>query len=325
MKNNLIKKKNSEKLIINNYLKKLNLGKRTTYNFENDGAYIEKNNKRLVVTTDSISENIDFFKNDSPKSIANKIITINLSDLCAMGVYPYTYTLNLFLPDYIDKRWLTVFTNELLRLQKKYKFYLLGGDLSKSDKLILTSTFFGYSKKIIAPQNNMDPDNDIWITGNIGDSFIGLQILRKKINIKNRILKKYFLNKYYYPKPQILGPKIINFIQSMKDISDGFITDLNKMLNNTFGAQIFFNKLPFSSNMNKLIKSNKIIKSDIINNGDDYELIIISKKINRYKIQKLAKIYKIKITRVGKITKNKLILDDSNNLINNVGYYNHFS
>ena len=48
-----------------------------------------------MVTTDSISENIDFFKADDPRSVATKITTSNLSDLSAMGATPYCYTLHM--------------------------------------------------------------------------------------------------------------------------------------------------------------------------------------------------------------------------------------
>ena len=79
----LIKNNLSEKLIINKYFKKLNFKKKGTFNFENDGAYLELKNKnyKLTVTTDNISENIDFFYDDDPKSIAQKITTVNLSDI----------------------------------------------------------------------------------------------------------------------------------------------------------------------------------------------------------------------------------------------------
>ena len=66
----LIKNNLSEKLIINKYLKKLNFKNKGTFNFENDGAYLDlkKNNYKLTVTTDNISEDIDFFYNDDPWS-----------------------------------------------------------------------------------------------------------------------------------------------------------------------------------------------------------------------------------------------------------------
>ena len=57
----------SEKVILNSLLKKLNFNKKGTFNFENDAAYLSlAKNYKAIVTTDSITENIDFFFNDSP-------------------------------------------------------------------------------------------------------------------------------------------------------------------------------------------------------------------------------------------------------------------
>ncbi len=323
----MIKSLLTEDLIINKYLKKLSFKKRGTYEFKNDAAYIQYHkNKKIVVTTDSISENIDFFKNDNPKSIAAKIVTVNLSDLSSMGVFPLTYTLNIFLPLYIDENWLRLFTKELLTLQKKYKFYLLGGDLSKSKKLSITSTFFGLSNKNkIIKQNFIKKDNDIWVTGNLGDSYVGLQILQNKINLNNLKIKNYFLKKYYYPKHSTIGPKIAKYVVSMKDISDGFIGDLKKMLNYKYGAKINLNKLPVSIPLNGLIQKKILNKKYIINSGDNYQLILISKKKYRKKITAVANKNKIKITLIGKVTKNLKLTDDSDNPINIPNEFDHFS
>ena len=98
MKNN--KKKNlSEYSIINNYFKKLNLQKKESFDFENDGAYLNfSKKKKIIVTTDSIVEGIDFFPEDKADSIAQKIICSNLSDLSSMGAIPYCYSLSIGLP-----------------------------------------------------------------------------------------------------------------------------------------------------------------------------------------------------------------------------------
>ena len=143
MKMKLIKNNLSEKLIINKYLKKLNFKNKGTFDFENDGAYLGFNSKRykLTVTTDSISENIDFFSNDDPKSIAQKITTVNLSDIFAMGALPHSYLLNLHLPNYINENWLNSFSNQLKKIQNKYGFYLLGGDLSNQINLLFLQLF----------------------------------------------------------------------------------------------------------------------------------------------------------------------------------------
>ena len=325
MKKNLSNHSLSENFILNNYLKKLNLNKKGTFNFENDASYLKvsKNNK-LVITSDSISEGVDFFKNDPPESIAKKIITINLSDLSAMGASPLSYSLNIFLPSYTKHEWLHKFSLELLKLQKKYMFYLIGGDLSKSNKLQISSTFFGLPKNKVVSQNKLMPGYDIFITGNLGDSFIGLQILKKKIFIKNTKIKKYFIKKYYFPKPCMLGPKISKYVVSMKDISDGFVGDLKKMLNLNYGAKLYLDNLPLSVNMKKLLSLKLIKKKQFLNSGDDYELIITSPKKNRNKIINFAKKNKTKITLIGRVLNKTEIIDDSNYPLIIPKEYDHF-
>ena len=72
----------SEQNIINKYLRNLHFNKIETFDFKNDAAYLKiPKNKQVVVTNDTIVESIDFFKNDPPESLANKIVTYNLSDI----------------------------------------------------------------------------------------------------------------------------------------------------------------------------------------------------------------------------------------------------
>jgi len=324
----LIKNNISEKLIINKYFKELNLKKKGTFNFENDGAYLDLKNKnyKLTVTTDSISEDIDFFSNDDPVSIAKKITTVNLSDIFAMGAFPHSYLLNLHLPNYINENWLDLFSNQLKKIQSKYGFYLLGGDLSKSNRLIVSSTFFGFIKKNLEIfQNKFNLNDDILITGNIGESKIGLEILKKKIST-NMNLNQYFVNKYLYPMPCKLGPLIASYVNSMKDISDSLIGDLIDMLNDKYGALINTNNIPLSPNIKKILKINNYFKIEkLLNAGDDYGLIIISNQKNRNKIFTIAKKNNVKISRIGKIIREKGIHFDSHLNIKNIKKFDHFS
>ena len=53
----------AESEIIEKYLKKLNFDKRESFGFKNDSAYLNSfKNKKIIVTNDSIIENVDFFK-----------------------------------------------------------------------------------------------------------------------------------------------------------------------------------------------------------------------------------------------------------------------
>ena len=314
----------SEKQIIYKHLNKLNFNKEETFNFQNDGAFLkQKNNHDIVVTNDGINESIDFFKNDSPKSIAQKIVTYNLSDLSSMGSIPYCYTLSLSLNSQIDNIWIKEFTKKLNILQKKYNFFLLGGDIGYSNQLNISANFFGYVKtKLLIKRNSSKVGDSIWVTGNIGQSHIGLLANKKKIILSNK-LKDYFIKQYLFPKPCMIGSKIINYTNSCIDISDGFLGDLSKLLGNKFGANIFNSKIPLSFNAKKLIKKKTINIQNLLSGGDDYELIFTSSPKNDINIFNISKKNRIKVSKIGRIINNKGIYFNSTKLMipNNSYHY----
>ena len=94
-------------------------------------------------------------------------------------------------------------------------------------KLSFSITSVGYSKNIVY-RNKAKYNDDIYVQGILGDSFIGLKILQKKIKT-NKKLKNYFVKKYFEPEIQIkLAKELLKFANSSIDISDGLIDDLRK-------------------------------------------------------------------------------------------------
>mgnify|MGYP006213324079 FL=1 len=319
----------SEKFIINSLLKKLNFNKKGTFNFKNDAAYLSTTkNYKTIITTDSITENIDFFYNDPPESVAQKLVCVNLSDLSAMGSAPVAYTLNLSLTMKININWLKRFTNRLFILQKQYNFYLLGGDISKSSELSISANFFGKAKsKDILSQNRCSVGDDIWATGNLGNSYLGYRIFinsRFKINNKD---EAFYKNSYLYPTPCMFGSIASKYISAATDISDGFYGDLNKILNNKVGASLIKKDFLISKNLKNIISKNKskISIEDILSWGDDYQLVFTANKNFKNKINNLGKKNNIKLTNIGTIIKVKGIYSDSMSAIKNLSSYDHFS
>ena len=95
------------------------------------------------------------------------------------GVYPKYYFIsgsgnnNSF-----SKKNLKLISNSLRKEQKKYSISLSGGDTVFSNKLSFTITSIGFSEKIVY-RNKAKINDDIYVTGNLGDSFVGLKILKK--------------------------------------------------------------------------------------------------------------------------------------------------
>ena len=302
----------SESFIINNYLKKLNFGKKESFNFENDGAYLNiSQNNKIVVSNDIIVEGVDFFTNDDADSIAHKIICYNLSDISSMGAVPYCFNLSLGLPKKISKKWLRTFSSKILKLQKKYKFFLLGGDIAQTKHIVISATFFGKinNGKIIR-RGSSKINDDIWVTGNLGNSFAGL-MFKKNIIKANDSIKKFFIKKYLYPNPSMIGNKLRFIATSAIDISDGFYGDLDKLLlRKNLGANIDVGSIPILPKLKNLIRLHKIKINKLLSSGDDYEILFTSNPKKRNFINSLSKKNKINITKVGTIINKKGIYTD---------------
>jgi len=168
------------------------------------------------------------------------------------------------------------------------------------------------------------------VTGNLGDSFLGLLVLKNKINLNNK-LSTYFINQYYKPEIQYsLTDKLNKFASSSIDLSDGLINDLEKLTNKQKNSyKLFFDKIPLSKNLNLVINLKHLLKKNLISKGDDYQVLFTSNVNNRSSIKKISSTKKIKITRIGKILnsthKNSIIDRNGHQIkINNKGYTHTF-
>ena len=97
-----------------------------------------------------------------------------------------------------------------------------------SKKLSFTITSIGFSKKIIF-RNKAKLNDDIYVTGNLGDSYIGLRILKKEIKL-NKNSEKYFKKKYFllYFNLSIIK-KLPSIANTSIYILDSLITNIKKV------------------------------------------------------------------------------------------------
>ena len=314
----------SEFQIIKKYFSKLSKNNKSSLNL-NDDVFFD-NKKELVVSIDTYVEGIHFIDFNKPELVIKKIIRSSISDLVCKGVQPKYYFISgsgnnkCFASSNLRK-----ISKSLKQEQKKYKIHLCGGDTVYSNKLSFTITSIGFSKKII-PRNNAKLKDDIYVTGNLGDSFAGLNILKKKYTT-NIDFKKYFENKYYQPIINLkLTKKLFLFANTAIDISDGLIDDLKKLINfQKLTFKLHFEDIPISNNLKKLLSQKKLHKKNFVSRGDDYQILFTANSSKSRIISKIAKSTGIKISKIGKITsmthKSQIIDKKGNKIaINETGY-----
>ena len=286
--------------LIKKYFSKLSKSNKSSLNL-NDDVFFDKR-KNLVISIDTYNEGSHFINFKKPELVIKKIIRSSISDLICKGVLPKFYFISgSGNKKTFSKQNLSKISKSLAEEQKKYGILLCGGDTIFSNKLSFSITSVGFSKKIIY-RNKAKLNDDIYVTGNLGDSFTGLQILKKRLKVKKQI-KDYFVRKYFLPDIQInLTKYLLNFANSSIDISDGIIADLEKMINKqNLSYTLSENNIPISDNLIELIKSKRLKKLNIISNGDDYQVLFTANPSKRRIIKNSSKNLGIKITMIGKI------------------------
>ena len=164
-------------------------------------------------------------------------------------------------------------TKSLSQEQNKYKILLSGGDTVFSNKLSFTITSIGFASDIVY-RNKAKVNDDIYVSGNLGDSYIGLLVLKNKIKL-NKLLSKYFINQYFMPNIQLkLATQLKKFANTSIDISDGLLTDLDKMINaQKLSYKLKLKDIPISKSLKKILNLNKLSKINFISMGDDYQVL----------------------------------------------------
>ncbi len=297
--------------LIKNYFSKIAKKNKSALNL-NDDVFFDKK-RGIVISIDTYNIGTHFLNFKSPDLVIKKILRSSISDLICKGVKPKFYFISASgNKKTFTKNNLSKISKSLKSEQNKFNIHLCGGDTTFSKKLSFTITSLGYSNKIIY-RNKAKLNDDIYVTGNLGDSFLGLKLLNKKINLKKKD-KIFFINKYYKPNlPLNFRKYLLMFANSSIDVSDGLIDDLSKMINRqNLSYHLFEKKLPISKNLKKLIKNKKLKKIKLVSNGDDYQTIFTADVNKARIIQKVSKTSGIKITKIGKIIfgKNRSLIFD---------------
>jgi len=314
--------------LIKDYFQKLSKKSSSALNL-NDDVFFDKKNK-LVVSVDTYTEGNHFIDFKKPELVIKKIIRSSISDLICKGVKPkYYFISGSGNKKSFSKSNLSKISNSLNQEQNKYKIFLSGGDTVFSNKLSFTITTIGFARNIIY-RNKAKINDDIYVSGNLGDSYLGLLVLKNKIKINPR-LKKYFTNQYFMPNIQLkLIDQIKKFANTSIDISDGLLADLDKMINNQkLSYKLFLKDVPISNNLKKILVLKKISKINCISNGDDYQVLFTASKNKKRIINKIASNSGVKLTKIGSIQRyveKSSIIDDKNEQITlkNKGYFHKF-
>lgn len=251
-----------------------------------DSAVIRPRLKNMLLTTDMMVEGVHFDLGwITPFQLGYKLVSVNVSDIYAMGGHPEFMLLDFAAPGYFKQEQFDSLLKGIETALKTYKLSLIGGDISAAERLILSATVTGHAAKILR-RSGANIGDFIYVTGNLGDSACGLEVL-KRIGRTVMIEKNEKID--FGPGRKTVGPLVRRHLMpvardpqrfsrratAMMDISDGLFIDLSRLCKESgVGANIYADKIPISEELRRTSEYLSLSPLDLaVGGGEDYELL----------------------------------------------------
>lgn len=246
----------------------------------NDCAVIPfRENHSLLVTTDLLVENTHFIRYQiSAADLGFKSLSVNLSDIAAMGGKPRYAFLSVALPVDTPMEWIDDFMDSFAKLSEETGVLLLGGDTTRSTQIAINVLIIGeIETAFIKRRSQAIPGDIICCTGPLGDSGAGLKILLD--GLPQEGISKELIEAHFRPRPQLEeGVWLARQpgVHAMMDISDGVASDIQRIMEESYcGAHIEVDLLPISENLRKTSAQFGWQTEDLaLSAGEDYCLLL---------------------------------------------------
>jgi thiamine-monophosphate kinase len=267
----------------------------------------------LVATSDLLIQSTHFPRQMTPRQIGKKVVTVNVSDLAAMGAESLGIIVAMAMPPDLTVSDFDEILDGILEACENYQMALIGGDTNESTELTLCGTCLGIvAKDKVMMKSGSQVEDIVAVTGPLGIAAAGFEILsadESKLRDLNPTFKELALKHALEPNAQL--EKGILFsktgaVTSATDITDGLLSELGELIQanqNNIGMIIYEDKIPILDEIFELAR--RIGKDPIemaLSYGEDFEILLTIKKDKFKEIEDKISLYEIgSVTSSGQI------------------------
>ena len=253
---------------------KLRQSRRTILGPGDDCAILAPAREPQLVTIDSMVEGVHFkLEWFTPEILGARALTVNLSDIAAMGGFPTACVVNLAIRPGLGARFFDRLYAGLAEAASASGTDIVGGNVTSADALAITITLIGVARRSALRRDAARPGDDIFVTGTLGDAAIGWRIMAGKVRARGSS-RRFLMDRFLQPVARLaVGQRLakIKPAPAAIDISDGLWQDLGHVLERSgVGAEIEAGAIPVSPAYRAVAADNLEFA---LSGGEDYELL----------------------------------------------------
>jgi thiamine-monophosphate kinase len=270
----------------------------------------------LVATTDLVAEHVHFdLTYMTYRQVGYRAVIANLSDIAAMGGSPRYALVALAVGPNTTARDVTALYTGIAAACTAAETAVIGGDTSASTNgLIISIALLGEAKPgQILRRGGARPGDVLYVTGTLGDSRAGLELLRARRHERTILsprATRFLMRRHIAPTARLSEGQALSESQlatAAIDVSDGLAGDLRHICEeNSVGALIDLRRLPLSPALRAFARARHHKPFDYaLSGGEDYELLFTVSKANVARTDALIRRGRLCATPIGVITDQK--------------------
>ena len=255
----------------------------------------------LLTTTDLLIEGVHFRRDWTDLFLlGRKSVSVNVSDIAAMGGTPRHITLGLGIPLDLSVEELERFVAGFLDAAGEYRTVLVGGDTCRSPgPLFISVTVEGSASPAqVVRRSGARPDDDVYVSGTLGDSALALRLLSA-----GDVPPPELARRHHDPQARTaLGRELAaaGLVTAMIDVSDGLCADLGHILEASgVGARVEVGVLPLSDSFRSAVAEVPELMELALAGGEDYELLFTVPSGRAAEVTLAASRAGVAVTRIG--------------------------
>lgn len=266
-----------------------------------DAAWVESRNHSFLITADLLIEGVHFnLKWTSFYGLGYKTLAVNLSDIAAMGGSPAYLVLSLGIPVNFKAEDIKEFYRGVRSLAARSGVALVGGDTSASSRFFISAALVGHSPYGAITRSGGKIGDDLYVTGTLGDSALGIKYLKKKKSAAPEKIA-FLISRHCFPTARLQAGAVLaraRLAKAMIDVSDGLLQDLGHLCKASgVGAVVWEKALPLSRAYRLCAGAQG--PRYALTGGEDYELLFCLRRRDRTRLEKIKQRLGVPVARIG--------------------------
>ena len=248
-----------------------------------DAALVDADSGLEILTADLLIEGVHFTREtSSPADLGYKALTVNVSDVAAMGGTPRYALVSLGLPPDTDAPWVVELYEGLREAATRYGMAVVGGDLSRAEQTVISVAVTGeVPKNQAVTRSGARPGDRVIVTGALGAAAAGLLLVQaegEEVRLAGETdWGRSLLQALLRPTARVVEGQALaaGGATAMMDLSDGLRLDLARLCRESeVGARVEVAAVPIADGVKELGSVLGVDPLDLaLGGGEDYELL----------------------------------------------------